>query len=139
MRFIDGSAFLYAFLKPKRPLPRKVAEMKANAQSILRRVNEGEEVLTSVVHVSEIANILEARIALTECGRIVGDIVSKSSVRVVDVTKNLYVASMHTADVHDVSVNDALALNIMKDRDINEIYSFDKHFDNMPEIRRLTR
>ena len=139
MRFIDGSTFLYAFLKPRRPLPRKVAEIKANAQSILRRVNEGEDVLTSVVHVSEVANILEARIAFSDSRPIIGDIVDKSSVEVVDVTRDLYIASIQTADVHDISINDALALNIMKGREIDEIYSFDKHFDNIHEIRRLTR
>jgi predicted nucleic acid-binding protein len=139
MRFIDASTFLYAFLKVKRRLPKNLAEMKVNAQTILRRVNDGEVVLTSVVHVSEVANILEARIPLSECRRIIFDIVTKSSVQVVNVTRDMYTASIHTADVHDVSVNDALALNIMLERSINEIYSFDRHFDNVPGIKRVVQ
>ena len=139
MRFIDASTFLYAFLKPERPLPSGVVEMKVGAQGILRRVNKGESVITSVVHVSEVANILEARIRLSECRRIISDIVNKRSVEVVDVTRDLYTASLYTAGVHDAGVNDALAFNIMQERGIDEIYSFDKHFDNMPGIRRLTQ
>ena len=139
MRFIDASTFLYAFLKSERVLPPDVAALKVGAQGILRRVNEGESVVTSVVHVSEVANILEARVRLSGCRRIISDILDKRSVEVVDVSKNLYAASLRTADIHDVGINDALAFNIMKERDIDEIYSFDNHFDNVPGVKRLTR
>jgi hypothetical protein len=139
LRFIDASTFLYAFLKSERVLPPDVAALKVGAQGILRRVNEGESVVTSVVHISEVANILEARVRLSGCRRIISDILDKRSVEVVDVSKNLYAASLRTADIHDVGINDALAFNIMKERDIDEIYSFDNHFDNVPGIKRLTR
>jgi len=139
VRFIDASTFIYAFLKPERPLPPDVAEMKEGAQGILRRVNEGEPVITSVVHVSEVANMLEAWVRLSECRRIISDIVAKRSVEVVDVSKNLYFSSIHAAGVLDVGVNEALALSIMGGRGVDEIYSFDKHLDDMPGVRRLTR
>ena len=139
MRFIDASTFLYAFLKPERPLPPDAAEMKEGAQGILRRVNEGEPVITSVVHVSEVANMLEAWIRLSEYRRIVSDIVAKRSVEVVDVSKRLYASSIHAAGVHDMDINEALALSIMRERGVDEIYSFDKHLDDMPGVTRLTR
>lgn len=139
MRFIDASTFLYAFLKPERPLPPDVAEMKEGAQGILRRVNEGERVVTSVVHVSEVADMLEAWIRLSECRRIVSDIVAKRNVEVVDVSRSLYLSSIHAAGVHDIGVSDALALSIMRGRGVDEIYSFDRHFDDIPGIRQLTR
>ena len=139
MRFIDASTFLYAFLKPEGLLPPDAVEMKAGAQGILRRVNDGERVITSVIHVSEVANVLETCVRLSECRRIVSDIVAKRSVEVIDVSKNKYISSIHTAGVHDVGVNDALALSIMQERGVDDIYSFDGHFDKMPEIRRLTR
>jgi hypothetical protein len=139
LRFIDASTFLYAFLKPERAPPPDVAALKVGAQGILRRVNEGESVVTSVVHVSEVANILEARLRLSECRRIISDILNKRSVEVVDVSKNLYVASLRTADIHDVGINDALAFNVMRESGIDEIYSFDKHFDDIPGVKRLTR
>lgn len=139
MRFIDASTFVYAFLKPKRPLPPEAEEMKRKAQNILRRINKGENVTTSVVHVSEVANILEARAGLSECRKIVSDIITKKSVDVADVNSEMYIASIQTAEMYDVGINDALAFCIMRKRNLEEIYSFDKHFDNMPEIKRATK
>jgi len=139
VRFIDASTFLYAFLKPERPLPLDAAELKRGAQAILMRVNEGERVITSVVHVSEVACILEANVSLSESRRILSDIVDKRNVEVVDVSRGLYISSIHAAGVHDVGVNNGLALNVMQERGVDEVYSFDKHFDNMPGVRRLTR
>lgn len=139
MRFIDASTFLYAFLKPKRPLPTELAEMKTGAKTILERVNEGESVMTSVVHVSEVANILETRVPLSTCRRIISAILTKRNVKVVDVGAKLYASSLHLAEVHDIGINDALAYEIMLERGVDEIYSFDKRFDNLPDIERLTR
>jgi len=138
LRFIDASTFLYAFLRPRKSLPPDLSEMKAGAQRILRRVDGGEVVITSVVHVSEVANILEARIPLADCRRMVSDIVAKGNVEVVDVTRNQYMASVHAAEIYDIGVNDALAFNIMQDKGLVEVYSFDRHFDDLPGIERLT-
>ncbi len=60
MRFIDSSVFLYAYLKPRKSIPDKIKTWKKRAKRIIERINMGEEVATSIVHVSEIANILEA-------------------------------------------------------------------------------
>ena len=138
MRFIDSSTFLYAFLRPERPPPPDVAEMKANAQNILKNINDGEPVVTSVIHVSEIANILETRIPSPQSRQIISDIITKKTIEVTDVTRHLYTSSLRTAETHDVGLNDALAFNIMQQREIHEIYSFDKHFDELPGVRRLT-
>lgn len=82
----------------------------------------------SVVHVSEVADIIEERIPTSECRRIISDIVTKRSVEVVDVSKNLYTTSLQTTGVHDFGVNEALASTSCKERDVDEIYSFDRHF-----------
>ncbi len=62
MRFIDSSVFLYAFPKPKRKLPKDILELKEKAKNILIRIDEGEDATTTVMHVSEIANILESHV-----------------------------------------------------------------------------
>jgi len=43
------------------------------------------------------------------------------------------------ADKHAIGINDALAYETMKGNTIHEIYSNDKHFDNLPEITRILR
>ena len=58
MRFIDANLFIYAVLKPK-SLPAAVLQKKTAAKEIFLRVNDGEPVLTTTVHLSEVANVLE--------------------------------------------------------------------------------
>jgi len=111
--------------------------MKTGAKAILTRVNEGEPVITSIAHVSEVACILEGKIPLAESRRIISDIVNKRSVEVIDVSRNLYASSIHAVGAYDIGINDALAISIMKGRGVDEIYSFDKDLDNLPGIRRL--
>jgi len=59
MRFIDANVFIYAVVKPKRRVPKDIVDIKSRAKAIMERVDGGEPVLTSVVHLSEVANVLE--------------------------------------------------------------------------------
>ena len=43
-------------------LPANLQRMKDDVKAIITRINAGEPTVTSVVHLSEVANILEARI-----------------------------------------------------------------------------
>ena len=57
--FVDANVFVYEFLKPKRKLQPHEERIKLAAKKIIARINEGETTLTSVVHYSEVCNILE--------------------------------------------------------------------------------
>ena len=59
MRFIDANVFIYSVLKPKAPLPEAVVQKKTAAKEIFLRVDKGEPVITTTVHLSEVANVLE--------------------------------------------------------------------------------
>jgi len=52
MKFLDANVFIYAYYKPTRKLTEKQKEMKERSKAIIRRVNEGEAVITTVVHLS---------------------------------------------------------------------------------------
>ncbi|MEM4689232.1 MAG: hypothetical protein QXF37_00855 [Archaeoglobaceae archaeon] len=52
MRFIDSNVLIYAFLKPKKEPDKSLAEIKNRAVEILKRIQEGEEIATTVVHLS---------------------------------------------------------------------------------------
>ncbi|MFQ6123549.1 MAG: hypothetical protein ACE5R6_02950 [Candidatus Heimdallarchaeota archaeon] len=67
MKFVDASVFVYAYLKPTKTLPNKLKRMKSNVKAIVARINAGESTVTSVAHLSEVANILEARITRPKC------------------------------------------------------------------------
>ena len=137
MRFIDSSVFLYAFIKPKRKIPRDVLELKKKAKNILIRVDEGEEVATTVVHITEIANILETHISKTKSIEYVEAILSKPSIHIYDVDIASYTEALLKAKEYFIGINDALALVFMEKLGINEIYSFDKDFDKIKSIRRV--
>ena len=138
MRFVDSNVFVYALLRPRRRLETHEDEIKEGAKNILTRIEEGEEAMTTVIHVSEVANILEARMPREGSWRILSALASMRGLSLAGVTGDAYRAAIQASNVLGVGVNDALAYTSMTRSGVREIYSFDKHFDQLPEIRRVT-
>ena len=135
MRFVDASVFIYAYLTPKKALPANLKRMKDNAKTIVTRINAGEPTVTSVVHLSEVANILEARIPLSQARSILETLVLKDSLRLLGVTPAQYQNAIVISETYNVEINDALAKLLMDAATISEIYSLDKHFDTLGMTR----
>ncbi len=131
MRFIDANVFLYAVIKPKGSVSKKILERKEKAKQILLRIENGEEVATTVIHLSEVANILEAKVNLTTALMFVENMLLAENVEVLPVSSEDYLKALLIAKEKNVSVNDALAYLKMKEFNIKEIYTFDDHFKNM--------
>ena len=128
MRFIDANVFIYAILKPKPSLPASILKKKSAAKAIFLRVNEGEPVITTTLHLSEVANVLEDTAGLELATDFLSAVFSKPTIEVEPVTPDIYLESVHHAKKSHISVNDALALLTMEKRGIEEIYTFDRHF-----------
>jgi len=137
MRFLDASTFLYAILKPATQTPPNIAINKEHAQTIITRIQEGEPVTTTIIHLSEIANILESRTTIAEARNIIKDILDTSNITITTIDQRKYTTAIKEAEKHEIGINDALAYNTMIENKIHEIYSYDKHFDNLPEITRI--
>ncbi len=131
MRFIDANVFIYAILRPRRQLTERERKIKTIAKRILERIDKGEEVVTSVVHLSEVANILEDIVGINFTTSFIRDLLLKENIRVEKVTMEDYLESTLLAREKLISINDALAYIIMKRKKINEIYTFDKHFKRL--------
>ena len=129
MRFIDANLFIYAVLKPKKPLPPAVAKKKTAAKKIFLRVNDGEPVMTTTVHLSEVANVLEDAAGIGFACDLLAAVTTKSSIDVRPVSADDYRESIQRAQKYSVSINDALALIVMEQQGIDEIYTFDRHFE----------
>jgi uncharacterized protein len=138
MRFVDSNIFVHTLLKPRRELKTHEAEIKEGAKKVLLRIEEGEEAMTTVVHVSEVANILESRMTRDGSWRILSALASMRGLSISGVSGDDYRSAIQASKVLGVGVNDALAYAVMKKAGVEEIYSFDKHFDLLPEIRRVT-
>ncbi len=135
MRFLDSSVFLHAYLKPKKKLTPREKSIKDASKNILTRVDEGEKVLTTVVHLSEILNIVESRIGLRQSISLLARILSLQNISIISVDTDDYRKSLVLADKYNISVNDSLAYIKMREGHVKEIYTFDKHFKNLSEIK----
>ncbi len=131
MRFIDANVFLYAVVKPMGNVSKEILERKEKAKQILLRVENGEEVVTTAVHLSEVANILEAKLNLSTALKFVENILLAENVRILAVSQEDYLRALLIAKEKNVSVNDALAYLKMKEINAGEIYTFDNHFRNL--------
>ena len=138
MTFIDASVFVYAYLKPKARLPSRLNESKKSAQAIIRRLEEGEEMITSLIHISEVSNILEARFTHTQSTEVVAALLSKKNLEIEEPSVQTYLTAIEESNIQGIGINDALAILMMRRKSINEIYSYDSDFDKIPEATRIT-
>ncbi|MEK6838908.1 MAG: type II toxin-antitoxin system VapC family toxin [Candidatus Thermoplasmatota archaeon] len=137
-RFVDASVFVHAYLRPRRELKPHERRIKARARAIVSRVNEGEAVVTSAVHFSEVANVLEDWIGLDAAQAVQRGLCVRETVEVLPVARGDLLEALSTATEVGVGMTDALAAVLMRDRGIREIYSFDRDFDRFEDIRRFT-
>jgi predicted nucleic acid-binding protein len=138
MRFLDANVFIYAYYKPKKQLTTKEKQMKEQAKNIISSVSQGkEDVLTSVIHVSEIVNILKHGMPQDQLSVIIRGLFMLDNMTITGVTREAYFAATELGDDLKLEANDALAVDIMKTNGISEIYSFDEHFDQVDGVTRL--
>jgi len=136
MKFLDSSVFLHAYLRPRRKLKPEEEELKKRAKKIIERIDSSEEdVLTTVIHVSEIVNMIESWLGLKESLSILARFLSLRNISIVGVSESDYEEALTISIHYNISVNDAIAYLKMKENNINEIYTFDKHFKNLPGIK----
>lgn len=136
--YVDTNVFVYALLKPTRKLQPHEINAKEAARKILGKINAGELVCFSVVHFSELCNIIEYYYPLEEALKLEKGLLLRSNIQVCDVTQDVYLSAVSIAEQQHVGLNDALAYVLMKRGGITKIYSFDKHFDRFADITRAT-
>jgi len=140
MRFLGANIFIYAYYKPKRQLSQKEKHMKERAKKIISNISQGKEkVATTVVHLSEIVNILKHGMTMDELAKLVTGLFMMDNVEIYGVSKEDYFAAIELSKDLKIDPNDALAVKAMKTSNINEIYSFDEDFDKVEEIIRLPK
>jgi predicted nucleic acid-binding protein len=96
-----------------------------------------EEVLSTVVHISEVANILKHSLGTTEIADIIEGIFALDNVQVAGVDKDEYLAATELGKELEMDPNDSLAYQVMRSNRLFEIYSYDKVFERVEGLRRL--
>lgn len=138
-RFMDASLVVYAYLKPKRRLSVKEIQIKEDAKKIVSRIGSGERVVTSTVHISEIANIVEDHMRHKDALEVERTLLFGEGIDILSVTKDDMLSALAETGSNPVGLSDALAYALMKKNGIEEIYSFDSDFDRFADIERVTR
>ena len=140
MRFLDANVFIYAYYKPKKQLAEKERQMKEQAKKIISNISQGkEDVVTTVVHVSEVVNILKHGLPLDQLTTIIRGLFMLDNVKITGVSAQAYFAAIELGDDLKLEANDALAVDVMRVSGLKEIYSFDEHFDQLEGITRLPK
>lgn len=142
MKLVDANVFIHAILKPRKNLKEDNKELKKRANNLVSRINEGESVAISIIQLSEVIRVFENLKEYETAFRLQNFFLKNPAIKKFPVyEKDLILAHDIVNKYRDnkISFNDAIAYIIMKREDINEIYSFDKHFDIFSDIKRLER
>jgi predicted nucleic acid-binding protein len=137
MRFVDASVFVHAFIRPRRELRHHERSLKSKARGIVARINEGESVVTSVVHFAEVANLLEDWMPFSDALTLEREICNRDTIVVQPVDRHDLIVALSIAAEASIGMTDALAVSLMDREGIREVYSFDKDFDRIPKISRV--
>lgn len=137
-RFVDASVFVHAYLRPKRDLQPHERRIKARARAIVTRINEGELVVTSVVHLAEIANVLEDWMRLDDARAIQTSLCVRENIDIIPVSRGDWLEALGLGLEAELGTSDALAVVLMRGQGILEVYSFDQDFDRSDGIRRIS-
>jgi hypothetical protein len=139
-RFLDANIFIYAYYKPKKTLTQKEKQMKEQAKQIITSINQGkEQIATTVVHLSEVVNILKHGMTTEQLNNLILGLFMQNNIIIQGITREQYLAASELADELKLEPNDALAVDIMKQNGIDEIYTYDEDFNNIHEITRLPK
>jgi predicted nucleic acid-binding protein len=140
MKFLDANVFIYAYYKPGKQLAQKERQMKEYAKRVINDVSQGKEkVMTTVVHLSEMVNILKHGMPLDQLNHVILGLLMLDNVEVIGTSKDAYFAANELGVDLKLEANDALAVDVMRQNNIEEIYSFDEDFDQIEGITRLPK
>lgn len=138
MRFLDANVFIYAYYKSRRRLDPIALAMKKIAKDIISKIESGEEkVVTTVVHLSEIANIIKYAVGIDVISRLLMRILELENVKVIGVDVEDYRSAVTEALLLNIDPNDSLAVITCRKLGIKEIITFDKDFDKVKDIKRI--
>jgi predicted nucleic acid-binding protein len=114
--------------------------MKEQAKQIITSVSQGKEQVTiTVVHLSEIVNILKHGMPIDQLTKTIRGLFMLDNVKIQGVTREAYFAATELGEDLRLEANDALTVDVMRQNNIKEIYSFDEDFDQIEAISRLPK
>ncbi|TFG12014.1 MAG: PIN domain-containing protein [Promethearchaeota archaeon] len=140
MIYLDANIFIYAYFKPKKGkiLSDKIKWCKQKAKEIIKKINEEENTYCiSLIQISDVVNLLKNAMSWEDLQRFMMGLLSNKTIEIVEISKLMYINAVSKISEYNMDSNDISAYLLMKEKEINQIYTFDIHYDNLPEITRL--
>ncbi|MBI4257356.1 MAG: type II toxin-antitoxin system VapC family toxin [Thaumarchaeota archaeon] len=117
MRFIDTNIFIYSITNHPR--------FGDVARSILRRIDAGEDTLTSTLVLCEVSWVLEAMGRQSSIKPTLEKILSYESLQVVSFDQEDLISGASNMTAYQIDFNDGVNLSLMTRLGIREVYSND--------------
>jgi len=130
MRFVDANVFIYVLIKSPK-------EDYLISKSILERIEDGEEAMTSTAIVQEVVDWLEYNNRRDEVGKFLTALNSYTSMMKVEVSWVEMLDALSDMKRYGLDFVDAVTLQVMKKNNVSEIYTNDKDFDRVEWVRRI--
>ena len=130
MRFIDSNVFIYILTGS----PQASFE---TSQNILKRIEDGEEAVTSTAIIQEVADWLEYNGRRQDLRTFIIAVNSYICLHKATVSWEDMLSAIDYMNAHNIDYVDALTLQLMKRNNVKEIYSNDKDFDRAEWVRRI--
>jgi len=130
MRFVDTNVFIYVLIKSPK-------EDYLISKSILERIEDGEEAMTSTAIVQEVVDWLEYNNRRDEGGKFLTALNSYTSMMKVEVSWGEMLDALSDMKRYSLDFVDAVTLQVMKKNNVSEIYTNDKDFDRVEWVRRI--
>ncbi|MEM1582641.1 MAG: type II toxin-antitoxin system VapC family toxin [Candidatus Bathyarchaeia archaeon] len=130
MRFVDANVFIYILVKSPK-------EDYLTSKNILRRIEDGEEALTSTAIIQEVVDWLEYNNRREEVKKFLIALNSYPAMKKVGASWMEMLDAISDMEKYELDFTDALTLQVMKKNNVKEIYTNDKDFERVEWIRRI--
>ncbi len=141
MIYLDANILIYAYFKTKskqKELPPKVKWMKEESKKIIEKLNNYEgEFCISLIQLSEVVNKLKILMTWEDLRKLFLGLVSNNTLKIFEVSFFLYINAIDKITKFEMDPNDISAYLIMKENNIDQIYTFDEKFRRLKDIKCL--
>lgn len=137
MIYLDANIFIYAYFKPKKGkvLSDKILWCKQEAKKIIQKINKEEnKYCISLIQLSEIVNLMKGAMSWDNLQPFLIGLISNESIEIIEITKLMYINAINKISEYKMDSNDISAYLLMKEKKIKEIYTFDRHFEDLPDV-----
>lgn len=137
MRYLDANIFVYAFFKQKKGkfLSDKINWCKQEAKKIIEEINKEENTYCiSLIQLSEVVNLLKGIMSWKNLHDFLIGLISNKSIEIAEMSKLMYITAINKIQDFNIDSNDISAYLLMKEKNIKEIYTFDRDYEAFPDI-----